>query len=190
MGKEVSQMKKIIGGLLVISFLSRPSLLRFDYIAYEIYKASGQILKNIMSIQETAEKKIEPADVDMAFESVGKNSKGISKLLKDLNNVMGKMNTVMQLKSIANDTMSEEQITTLHDFSEYYNTEAEALNDTLSIISEKIVLKDVKLAIMQEDTDHKQVYDELKTISDHQYDAMVGINNIINNAERTLCLIA
>ena len=183
-------MRKIIGGLLVISLLSRPSLLKIDYIAYEIYKASGLIIKNIRSIQEKTEKEVGLEDVDMAFESIDKNSKGISKLLKDLNNVMGKMNTVMQLKSMTKEVMSEEQVSAFQGFSQYYNEETGVLNETLSTISNKMELKNIKLEIASESTDCEEVYNQLKIISDHQYDAIININKIITAAEDTICVIA
>lgn len=187
-------MMKLIGGLLMVSFLSMPSTLKVDYIAYEVYKASDQIIRGICVVpvqeDETAEEDISQMDIEAAFEGIDRNAKGISRLLKDLNSEMGKMSAVMQLKSITKESMSEEQIQVFSDFSAFYSDGTENLNETLSHISGDINDHALRSEIMADDTDFNAIYGQLMNITDNQSAAITNISCMIKAAKDTLELIA
>ena len=74
-------------------------------------------------------------DIDKAFDWLDKNTKGISKMIKELNNVMMKLQRLMRLKSAAREAMTESQIMALAAFQDYYDEEVEFLTASLARLS-------------------------------------------------------
>ncbi|MDR1704119.1 MAG: hypothetical protein LBS19_05485 [Clostridiales bacterium] len=175
----------------MISLLSRPSLLRIDYIAYEIRKASDQIIRGIRILeeQEKAADDVSGDAIDAVFDSVDRNSKSIVALLKDMGGSVGELNDTMRRKSAAREHMSEEQIQAFSSFNRYYTDRTAVLNNKLASISGGTGLESIKNEIMSDDTDYAQLYDKLNSITDNQYDAIAAINGIIRAAKDTLCAL-
>ncbi|MCL2704048.1 MAG: hypothetical protein FWE91_10645 [Defluviitaleaceae bacterium] len=138
----------------------------------------------------TAEHAIKPRDIDNAFARLDKYTKGISDLLKDLNTVMGSLQSAMRIKHIKREAMTDAQIKAFSEFREFYADEAAELSLELSRLSGEIGTGGLENRIMTEDADFNRLYTWLMNISKRQYEAITGINGIITAARSTLELIA
>jgi hypothetical protein len=162
--------------------------MKFDFLAYTVYKAETVIISGIKKEQEQAAQAVTPADVDGILTDIEKNSRSIKGLLKDKYNIISKIQSVMNLKAYTKAVMSDYQIDTFQKFNQYYETESKTINHTLSSIeTEKI--ETAKKEILKADASYQTVYKELKAINDCQYDAIYNLNNLIEMGSKTLAVI-
>lgn len=183
-------MKKIIGGLLVAALVSRPSVLSVDVFAYEIYKAQHNIIALVRKYSDESEDKLEAADVDFVFNEIDEGKRKITLLLKDKYNLYGKIQNVMYLKANTKVKMTEEQIATYKQFSDYYNSELDSLNKSLEEMEAQLNLKDVQMEIYKENSSYKYMYTALKAISDKQADIICKLASIIDMGHKTLAALS
>lgn len=183
-------MKKIIGGLLVLSLLTSPYM-KVDIIAYEVYKSQNQIISYVKkySSQEDAEDEISPVKVEGLMNEIERNNRSINSLLKSNREVIASVHEAVAIKSRTNEKLTEEQMVVYKEFSDYYNKELNDLNRTLSQISDKDVMSKVKSEICSTETDYSGLYNELKGISDNQYNALFNLNGIRSKGEQTLAVL-
>jgi hypothetical protein len=181
-------MNKIVGGLLVVTLLSNPSIMKFDFLAYTIYKAETVIITGVKKEQERIEQAVTSSDVDGILSDIDKNTRSIRGLLKDKYNLISKIQSIMNLKAYTKTVMSDYQIDTFQKFNRYYEIESKNLTETLdNIENEKIAT--AKWELLKTDASFQTVYQELKLINDSQYDAIYNLSNIIERGTKTLAII-
>ena len=117
------------------------------------------------------------------------NNSDIKKLLKNKNNLFGKIQTKMTLNAYTKKELTEEQIQSFQNFYKDYEQKSDRINDTLSEIEQSLALNDAKKEILNDSTDYAAIYDALKEITDRQQDAIINLNNIIEHGEKTLAFI-
>lgn len=181
-------MNKIVGGLLVVTLLSNPSIRKFDFLAYTVFKAETVIIAGIKKEQEDSSRELTPSDVDDILEDIEKNSRNINVLLKAKYNIIGKIQSMMNLKAYTKTVMNDYQINTFQEFNSYYEAESKNLCRTLKVIEDEKI-ENAKKEILKIDSDYNAVYSELKTINDYQYDAIYNLNNLIDMGSKTLAVI-
>ncbi len=179
-------MNKIIGGLVVATLLSNPSITKNDLIAYRVFQAQSVILAGIRKEQEEREPSM--LDVDDMLEDIDKNSREINTLLQNKYDIFGKIKSILNLKAYTKTVMSDYQIDVYCKFNECYCTESENINKTLNEIEKKHI-ESVKKEIFRNESNFTAIYKELKTINDCQYDAIFNLNKIIDMGCKTLAVI-
>ena len=174
---------QIVGGLLVLTLLSRPVAIKIDYIAYEILRSQtqimqtlkkGDIVKNLHSDEEGEADKIEEL-----IANIDSNTRSIMGLLKEKNKVVGQLETSLDIRAYAKKTLDEAQIQKLSAFSALYSEKGEALRNSLQKIEEKQNLNLVKKEILHTDSDLNYIYKELKELSDYQDEALYSLQSIV-----------
>lgn len=177
-------MKKVIGGLLVASLLSHPSLLRFDAIAYEILKSQQKIIYAIQKEKAPDESEIKKIEDSLA--AIGDNSREITELMKDKKKTVAKIQTALDLKAYTRSSMNEEQIALFRTFHSNMNEEASILQEALQKIDNKKDLALAKKEILHTNADYELIYRELNEIAEHQRDVVFSLNNMIDCGQKTL----
>ena len=127
-------------------------------------------------------------DIDNAFDRLDRNTKGITYMLKDLDNVMGKISAAMRNKSATRQAMSDTQIRAFSAFQGFYESIRE-LRQELLCLSGDIGTGGMKNGI-NDDVDFDLLYKWLLNISKRQNDAIANISGILSAARDTLQLIA
>ncbi len=189
-------MYNIIGGLLVVTLLSRPAAFKLNLMAYEVTKPERKIIATLIK-KETGKEKIKyrvnsngETDVnkkmDDVITSIDDNNRALTKLLKEKNSVVGKIQTVMDLKAHTKTRMTDAQINKFSGFTSYVGIEGGILQDRLKKIDDKKNLINTKNEILHTNTNYSLVFTELNEIVTYQRDAIASLNRLIDAGNTTL----
>lgn len=179
-------MKKIIGGLLVVSLLSGPAAVKVNLYAYELIKNQHQIIYVLKKNVDPRDKITKAADVDEAMKALEQNTRTIKTLLKDKNRIVGKIQTALDLRAYAKSPLDESQVNAFADFTALYAEEGGQLQDALTYIDDNKDLMTAKKEILHNQTDYEVVLREINAISDSQSNAIDRLTNIIGAGEAVL----
>jgi hypothetical protein len=182
-------MNKIIGGLLVIALLSKPSVLKVDYLAYEIFKIQSNIIKVITKEFENKEKQDITRDINDLLIDNDDNTRTITSLIKEKNFTSGKIKTMMELKAMAKIPFEEKQITGFTAFTNQYSLLSKSISDNLKKIESKKDLRMVTSEILHNDSSLDIIFNELKEINEIQWETIQDLNSVVDCAERTLAIL-
>ena len=177
-------MKKVIGGLLVAALLSRPSLLRIDMIAYEVYKSQQKII--LVLKQVINRENIGPEQIESALADIGNNTREISELLKEKNKITARLETTMDLMAYTRSSLDGEQMAMFRDFHSGLNEESPRIQEALRKIDERKDLTMATQEILHTDANYDFIYDELSAICYYQDDVKMSLNGIIENGQKAL----
>lgn len=132
-------------------------------------------------------------EIDAAFDKLNKNTKGIVSLVRDLRSLRARIAAAMRAKSLARESLTEDQISAFADFTAYYNGEAATLTQELSWLTHYNEMGDVHDIIEElssREVDIELLYGWLINISERQRRAIRNLDGIVEAARKTLYLIA
>jgi hypothetical protein len=179
-------MKKIIGGLLLLSLLSRPSILRIDFIAYEFYR-SNQVLIESIKRNESLLNTDKEEEVDRLMEDIDTNKRYIERLNYEKNAIIQDMENLMYVKSKSKEAMSGAFILQFREFNELYTLErGDALEHIESI--KKLDLTDIQQEILHNDMNIDYILAAFKACVDSQKKIIGFLERVIHAGKRTLAL--
>ncbi len=175
-------MKRIIGGLLVVSLLSKPNFVCVSALAYDIFTEDNKLVCVIKKEPEEINAGIVIAEINETLKEIQNNSKIINELLIEKNKIMCKIDTSLNLMRYAKKTLNDEQIKTYKTFMEKYYSETEAIKKSLEAIDKKKNLNAVKNEVLHNNIcDYAIAYDELKAMKDCQDDVILRLESVIEN---------
>lgn len=178
-------MNTFIGGLLVLSLLSRPTCESIKYAAYDVFKEKNQIIcvikKDIQGLGKEDTKEIDNVMKDIEYQS-----RNIKSLLKEKNKVFGKIQTALDLRVYSKKPMSENEIDNFNAFTGFYEQERSVLTETFKKIDYAKELTVAKNEMLHKDTDYDLILKELSEINKYQGDAIHSLNKMIEYGEVTL----
>ena len=177
-------MNKFIGGLLVATLLARPTLLRVDFIAYEIYRAHSRLIAIVRKYEDEQLQIIEERDIDELLVDIDTNKQHILRLTKHKNRVFAQIQTTMQEKAKSRERMTDEQINAYQQFTTQYSSQTDELNQTFTQMNIQTKLHETKKEIAKKDTDFSKLYRELKAVNDSQYETIFNLNGLIEAGQR------
>ncbi len=177
-------MSKVIGGILAMSLISSPSGNTIEFLAEQISKAQAAIISSIKNAMRQKDRVVSSDEIDNMLEELEKNSKSITTLMKYNYTAVGKIHTTMSLKAQRKQTMSNEQIEAYKNFNTTYEKQSKNLIEILDAIDNNDELNQVQKAILNDDD--LTAYDNLKTVSNYQYEAIIELSRIFNNCKATL----
>jgi hypothetical protein len=180
-------MNKIIGGLLVVSLLSRPAIFNVEYLAYQVLKAQSQIICVIKKSDEDETEDVK--DINKILTDIDENSRCITSLLKEKRKLVDKIQTRMDLLAYTKTTLNEFQIISFAEFSAIYKNENMALHNTMTKIEDNKEITKVKKEFMKKESDTNFIYNQLKEIMNYQLEAMQTLRSIVLSATNTLAIL-
>jgi peptidoglycan hydrolase CwlO-like protein len=176
-------MKKFIGGLLMVTLMSSPSVLKVDYLAYEVLKTQKQIIYVIRKEMEGSEKSAVIAQIDEIMSEIDTQQQNITSLLKHRNKLTEKIQTALDLRAHTKTPLDDTQLTAFAQFTEICGTEGSILSSRLNTQER---LNEAKSEILHNNTDCEALLSELRAVHDDQCEAVYSLGRIIETGERTL----
>lgn len=177
-------MHKFIGGLLVVSLLSRPAVFNVHDLSYQILKVQNQFVCVFKRDEE--EEIIESIDIDDALLQIENNKRIITSLIKEKDKFISKIQSIMDLFSHSKVILKQEQIKTFSDFSYNCNLENRELHKTLLKLEDSTELDEIKKEFFKKDSNLKIIYSKLKIIINYQVEAIKILEKIIFLAKNTV----
>lgn len=174
----------LIGGLLMVSLISSP-ITKIDYVAYELYKTQSQIISALKKYQEF-EEEVSMDNVDSILYSIDDNSKKITNMLKEKNNLSKKIDTVMDLYVYAGKRLSNKQLKNYQSYNKFYLKESQILQNNLKFIKNEQNFKNLTNKILLNNENYSNIYKELIEIKNYQVKAIHNIDNLIKKSKQIL----
>ncbi len=182
-------MNMIIGGFIIISLLSRPSVIKTDFIAYEVFKTRQNIIKVITKEYENRENVTVSSEIDNLLAKNNDNFRQLVSLVKKKNYVSGRFQVLMQLREASRVPFSQNQIKAISEFGKTYSEENTKLMSAIKNIESKKLLQSSISELLQKDSSFEIIYGELKNINDYQLDAIDRLKAIINKGNEMLAIL-
>ena len=176
-------MTNIIGGLLVVSLMSGP--VTAGCVAYEALKSQQPI---VCAVKEKPGRK-EKADyvrIDEMMGHIDEKNRSLKTLLKEKNKVLIKIQTVMDFRAYTKAPLNESQMNSFSAFTGAYAVQAGVLQEVLQKIDIQKDLNAAKKELLHNSCDYDVIFDDLKSLSDYQSDAIFLLNRLIESGEKTL----
>jgi len=175
-------MGKFLGSIIIMLVLVQPIVSETHYSPRNISVHIFQEYKEYTALNII---KKEERETDTVLDlSEGMNR--ISELIKNKNEIVQKVQTVMNSKVLSQESMTEEQMVKFKEFSNEIQHNNGVLNLALNQIYENKDLKKLQQAILQEDIDYIQVNKELTSIQKYQQLAINTLKNMINEGNKVL----
>lgn len=181
-------LRTIIGGLLVVSLLSRPSVMNFALWAYDALNKDNKIICVLKSDDDNFDPQT-AREIDGMLVSIEENTRDITGLLKEKNKVLGKLETTLDLKRYAKEFLDDNQMDQYARFMSYVDVEKQELRKSLQKIDDAKYLSDAKNELLHTDVDYEFVYNELQTINKYQNEAINTLNGMIAQGTDVLNLL-
>ena len=174
--------RKLLGGILVITLIVKPSIFTVEILAYEMFRANKQAIQIMQKKDDEYEKtlkEVDSIDVDRIIFNIENNANNIKNLLQEKNKVVSNVQALMDLRSYEKTNLSELQITAFQEFTSCYQQEVVKLEATLNSLQETDFLL-VRNEILKTESDYNIILSELQVISEKQYEVIYSLNSIID----------
>ncbi len=176
-------MKKVISGILVVTFLSSTQILDASSIGYDFLKGSSRVVyAGVLQPGNIIKEEFSSTDVSFALNGIQENSRTMEYLIKERSSAVAKIETRMDFLRHAKKSLTEEQINGFAKFMESYEKSDKELKQVLDFINSKKYLTDAQKEILKEKSDCNIVCGELSQILNSQTTAIVNLNSIISEA--------
>lgn len=181
-------MNKIIGGLLVLSMLSRPGIIKVDYFAYEIYKSNASII-NYLKRTEAPVLNYDKEEIDMIMTEIDNNKRQITELVELKNDSLKQMDSILKEKSVKKVLLTSEQMEKFAAFSKFYSTRSENVREKMDYVSSDD-LNDIQQQVLHNDINYRYIYEKFEGIAKNQNEIIDYLTVIINEANDTIDALA
>ncbi len=179
-------MKKIIGGILMISLLSQCYVYVFAndrVIASKMFNAAQKAYYISLKSNNSRQSELTSEEsVNDLIEKIDINLRKMFSLIKEKNNNLSKIKTAMDLKQQCRVAMTEQQVTGFQDFNSFYNEENKKLTFTLNKIDELKGFKEVQKEILKNQSDFDVMIHSLDEMVAYQTDAISSLDKIIDKS--------
>jgi len=180
-------MNKLIGGLLILSLLGRPALLRVDYIAYEFYKSNSVIISFLKKDNVVIEEDDEEEKIDELMKVIDDNKRYISDLVSQKNKVVDNLDDIMRQKAMARQTLNNEFILEFQQFNELYNAEKNTVESSIDVLS-NADFNGIQQEMLHTETDYEYIVAEFEEVIESQNSIISFLEGLINKGKQTLNL--
>lgn len=164
------------------SLLSGPATEQMDSYAKEVFAEQTVSIDQERASKENSEQ----VKIDELMSYINEKNRSLKTLLKEKAKVVSKIQTVMDLRAYTKTPLNERQISSFSDFTGFYAEKAGALQETLKKIVHQKDLRITKKELLHNQADYSMIFNELKSLSDTQSDAIYVLHSIIESGERTL----
>jgi len=175
------QLKKAIGGLLMVSMMTAPPSADLNYMAH--LAPRNQI--RIVFVDDSGAQAT-PEDIDQAMAGMEDNSKLITYLLRERAATLSKLEARMDVLGHARIPLDDRQITEYAAFMSDYRRSARNFSLLLKAVEGGKNLSIVQKEIMNENTDYNQIMGQLGEIISTQVKAIDNLSLTICKAQTLL----
>ena len=181
-------MNKVIGGLLILTLLSRPAIIRVDYIAYEVFK-SNNILINYLRKNDIHEIESEKEEdrIDILMTEIDYNKRAINTLMKEKKQIVADLEKAMKNKAIAREILSEEFILEFKEFNELYEREKSAIQADINAMA-NTDFNSIQKEILHTETDYEYIVAEFEQLTKCQNSIISFLKDLVSKGNQTLSL--
>ena len=177
-------MNTLIGGLLVVSLLTRPSICKSEKIAYELLKPTSQIVLVSKEAEEDGS-----TSINNTLKEISDNARDIKFLFKERRKLVEKIHIRMDVLAIARMQLTSEQMDSFKDFHCYHEENSLKLQEAVELCDNKHELDKVKREVLKRDSDISFIHATLKKIINYQLEAIYILREMIMMATNTLATI-
>lgn len=178
-------MGKFLGSIIIMLVLVQPVMSEHNYDPRNIAVHIFQEYKEYSALDIIKKEEESDEKTDIVFD-LSENMDKITKLIKNKDEIVQKVKSVMNGKVASQENMTQEQITEFQQFSNEIQENNGVLTIALNQIYENKDLKKLQQAIMQEDIDYYQVQEELAKIQNAQELAVNTLKSMISAGNRVL----
>jgi hypothetical protein len=179
-------MNKIIGGLLVLSLLGRPAILRIDYVAYEFYKSNRIIIDYVRKNDEYILNERD-GDVDRLFKDMSFNKTYIDRLSEEKNSLVRDIKNLMHTKARQKKAFSDEFICELKTFNDLYDRERGEVKNSINQI-EDFDTNGIQQEILHKDINYDYILSEFEHVIKSQNKVIAFLEGVIYSGRRALSM--
>jgi len=183
-------MNKFIGGLLIITLLGRPAIIKVDYIAYEFFK-SNDVLINYLRKNEISE--IEPEKeedkINLLLKEIDDNKRKINILVKEKKQVVESLEYAMKAKAVSKAPLSEEFILEFKEFNDLYAEKRDFIQTDIDALI-NTDFNDIQKEMLHSETDYEYIIAEFEQLAESQNSIISFLKSLIDKGNTTLALSA
>ena len=181
-------MNKVIGGLLILTLLGRPAIIKVDYIAYEILK-SNDIIINYLRKNDILEIEIEKEEdkISLLMQEIDENKRQINTLIKEKKQIVASLENAMKTKAMSREMLSEEFILEFKAFNELYAEEKFSVQAEIDAII-NTDLNSIQKEILHNETDYQYIVAEFEQLANSQNSIISFLKNLVGKGNQTLAL--
>ena len=177
-------MNRIIGGLLVMTLLSRP--VSIDPSVY--YEKYTTFVQSFEAIKREEDEEISAAKIDDLFKGIEKNNRKIKRLLKSKYDLHVKIQAAMEVRSKISLPMTETQMSAYQSYYSQYSESRIELNLKLDEIE-----RDCRIDGQRESfslvPNRTSLYNQLKRIYKNQMAAIYELICLVELSSKTFAII-
>ena len=181
-------MNKVIGGLLILTLLGRPAIIKVDYIAYEILK-SNDIIINYLRKNDILGIEIEKEEDKISFlmQEIDENKRQINTLIKEKKQIVASLDNAMKSKVMSKQILSEEFILEFKEFNELYAEEKIAVQAEMDAII-NTDFNSIQKEMLHNEMDYEYIIAEFEQLAYSQNSVISFLKNLVNKGNQTLAL--
>ena len=186
--KRRQPMNKVIGGLLILTLLGRPAIIKVDYIAYEILK-SNDIIINYLRKNDVLEIEIEKEEdkISLLMQEIDENKRQINTLVGEKKQIVASLENTMKTKAMSREILSEEFILEFKEFNELYAEERNSVQAEINAII-NTDFNSIQKEILHNETDYEYIIAEFEQLAYSQNSIILFLKNLVNKGNQTLAL--
>ncbi|MDL2248255.1 hypothetical protein LJB89_00995 [Tyzzerella sp. OttesenSCG-928-J15] len=180
-------MNKLIGGLLIISLLSRPAILRVDFIAYEFFKSNTVIINSLKKEDLYIEEESDDEVINNLMDTIDGNKRTIDNLMEEKRTIVANLDNVMKEKAVTRQALNSEFILEFQEFNKIYNEErgdVEYNIDTLNSTDFTAIQQNM----LHNEVDYSYIIAEFEEVIESQNKVITFLESLVNKGKDTLAL--
>ncbi len=173
----------LIGGLLVVSLLTRPSVSSKENNAYEMIYPSTQIVCVLKKEQD------DNLDIEDKLNAIYENSVNIKQLIKQRESIVGQIQTKLDLLAYENAELTSTQVNSFVGFCDYCKKDSNNINSNIEYIENQNEISEVKKELFKINSNLNFVYQKLKEFIEIQLITISLLKEFVSIASNTLATI-
>lgn len=170
-----------------MSLMSTPAIKKANYIVQHFLKAE---VKLISLIPEKDIEYLYHDNIDALMSDISKNNINLNNLLVKKNELIDKVQNLMELNSQSKKYLTEEQIDKFVEFTSRYNSEKEILQNNLELIFEGTYMNSVQQDVLNSSIDYDLIIAKLTNLTYNQDKAINILEELISLGEDTLNILS
>jgi len=181
-------MNKLLGGLLILTLMGRPAIIKVDYIAYEFLK-SNDIIINYLRKNDILEIRQEDEEEKIRFlmKEIDDNKRAINTLIKEKKQIVENLEGTMKNKAAARDTLSEEFILEFREFNQLCTEKSDCIHEDIDALI-NMDFNDIQKEMLHSETDYAYIIAEFEQLSENQENIISFLRRVVSKGNRTLAL--
>ena len=181
-------MNKVIGGLLILTLLGRPAIIKVDYLAYEVFKSNDSLINYLRKndIFKTEQGKEEDR-ISLLMKEIDENKRQINTLVEEKKQIVASLEGVMKTKVMNREILSEEFMLEFKEFNELYAEKRDSIQSEVEMLI-NTDFNSIQKEILHNETDYEYIVAEFGQLADSQNSIISFLKSLVSKGSQTLAL--